>query len=129
VTAARISYRWHLRRLMADRDMYATTDLRPLLAERGIALSREQVYRLVTRPRSGGHAGRDVDDALADGGSGGPDDAFGGGPQVEAVGAIGSPLMNLPSTCGWPGVVPALWNQCKRGVKHRCCQRILGRSR
>jgi DNA-binding Xre family transcriptional regulator len=47
--AARIGYRWHLRRLMAEQDMYATTDLRPLLAERGIALSREQVYRLVTR--------------------------------------------------------------------------------
>lgn len=47
--AAKIGYRWHLRRLMADKDMYATTDLRPLLAERGIALSREQVYRLVAR--------------------------------------------------------------------------------
>ena len=47
--ARTIGYRWHLRRLMADRDMYATTDLRPLLAERGIALSREQVYRLVTQ--------------------------------------------------------------------------------
>lgn len=47
--AAKISYRWHLRRLMADRDMYATTDLRPLLAERGVVLSREQVYRLVAR--------------------------------------------------------------------------------
>jgi len=46
--ARTIGYRWHLRRLMADRDMYATTDLRPLLAERGVALSREQVYRLVT---------------------------------------------------------------------------------
>jgi DNA-binding Xre family transcriptional regulator len=46
---AKIGYRWHLRRLMADKDMYATTDLRPLLAERGIVLSREQVYRLVTR--------------------------------------------------------------------------------
>ncbi len=34
---------------MADRDMYATTDLRPLLADRGVVLSREQVYRLVTR--------------------------------------------------------------------------------
>ena len=44
----KIGYRWHLRRLMADKDMYATTELRPLLAERGIALSREQVYRLVT---------------------------------------------------------------------------------
>jgi DNA-binding Xre family transcriptional regulator len=45
--ARKIGYRWHLRRLMADKDMYATTQLRPLLAERGVALSREQVYRLV----------------------------------------------------------------------------------
>jgi DNA-binding Xre family transcriptional regulator len=28
--------------------MYATTQLGPLLAERGVKLSREQVYRLVT---------------------------------------------------------------------------------
>jgi DNA-binding Xre family transcriptional regulator len=49
VTARKkIGYRWHLRRLMAGKDMYATTELRPLLAERGITLSREQVYRLVT---------------------------------------------------------------------------------
>jgi len=47
--ARKIGYRWHLRRLMAERDMYATTDLRPLLAERGVVLSREQVYRLVAR--------------------------------------------------------------------------------
>ena len=47
--AKKTGYVWHLRRLMADKDMYATTDLRPLLAERGVALSREQVYRLVTR--------------------------------------------------------------------------------
>ena len=46
--AKKIGYRWHLRRLMAEKDMYATTQLRPLLAERGVALSREQVYRLVT---------------------------------------------------------------------------------
>ncbi len=45
---AKIGYRWHLRRLMADRGMFATTELVPLLAERGIKLSREQVYRLVT---------------------------------------------------------------------------------
>ena len=44
----RVGYHWHLRRLMAERDMFATTDLRPLLAERGVVLSREQVYRLVT---------------------------------------------------------------------------------
>jgi DNA-binding Xre family transcriptional regulator len=47
--ARKIGYRWHLRRLMAEKDMYATTDLRPLLAERGVVLSREQIYRLVAR--------------------------------------------------------------------------------
>ena len=49
--------------LMADKDMYATTQLRPLLAERGVALSREQVYRLVTGDpgvAEPGHAGRAV---------------------------------------------------------------------
>ena len=46
--ARTVGYRWHLRRLMAEKDMYATTQLRPLLAERGVVLSREQVYRLVT---------------------------------------------------------------------------------
>lgn len=43
----RVGYHWHLRRMMAERDMFATTDLRPLLADRGVVLSREQVYRLV----------------------------------------------------------------------------------
>jgi DNA-binding Xre family transcriptional regulator len=42
-----VGYHWHLRRLMAERGMFATTDLVPLLAERGVSLSREQVYRLV----------------------------------------------------------------------------------
>jgi DNA-binding Xre family transcriptional regulator len=32
---------------MATRQMFSTTDLRPLLAERGIVLSPSQVYRLV----------------------------------------------------------------------------------
>jgi DNA-binding Xre family transcriptional regulator len=32
---------------MATRGMFATTELGPLLAERGVVLSREQVYRLV----------------------------------------------------------------------------------
>ena len=45
----KIGYVWHLRRLMAEHGMFATTDLGPLLAERGVSLSREQVYRLVTR--------------------------------------------------------------------------------
>jgi|SRR5580658_2286452 DNA-binding Xre family transcriptional regulator len=48
MTAMRIGYRWHLRRVMADRGMFATTALVSPLAERGVRLSREQVYRLVT---------------------------------------------------------------------------------
>jgi DNA-binding Xre family transcriptional regulator len=44
----KIGYVWHLRKLMAERGMFATTELVPLLAARGITLSREQVYRLVT---------------------------------------------------------------------------------
>ncbi|MEU0205887.1 helix-turn-helix domain-containing protein [Streptomyces canus] len=49
--AARLDYRWHLRKVMADRGMFSTTDLIPPLAERGITLSTSQVYRLaVERP-------------------------------------------------------------------------------
>ena len=44
-----IGYSWHLRRLMAERDMFSTSDLQPHLAERGIELSSVQVYRLVTQ--------------------------------------------------------------------------------
>lgn len=43
-----LGYRWHLRRLMVEQNMFATTDLTPLLAERGVILSAAQVYRLVT---------------------------------------------------------------------------------
>jgi DNA-binding Xre family transcriptional regulator len=43
-----VSYRWHLRQLMAARGMFATSDLAPHLAERGIQLSPAQVWRLVT---------------------------------------------------------------------------------
>ncbi|MGI5445753.1 helix-turn-helix domain-containing protein [Streptomyces sp. CA-243310] len=46
----KMGYQWQLRNLMADRQMFQTTDLVPLLAERGVKLSREQVYRLVTQP-------------------------------------------------------------------------------
>lgn len=49
MTGRQVGYHWHLRRLMAERGMFATTDLVPLLAERGVSLSREQVYRLVVR--------------------------------------------------------------------------------
>jgi DNA-binding Xre family transcriptional regulator len=45
----KMGYRWHLRRLMADHDMYSTAELVPMLAERGVVLSREQVFRLVTQ--------------------------------------------------------------------------------
>lgn len=45
--AAKLDYRWHLRQVMASRDMFATTDLIGPLAERGIRLSTSQVYRLV----------------------------------------------------------------------------------
>lgn len=44
-----VGYHWHLRRLMAERGMFATTDLIPLLGDRGVSLSREQVYRLVVK--------------------------------------------------------------------------------
>ena len=44
---AKLDYGWHLRKVMADRGMFSTTDLLPLLKERGIALSSSQVYRLV----------------------------------------------------------------------------------
>ena len=43
----KLDYRWHLREVMASRGMFSTTDLRPLLIERGIDLSPSQVYRLV----------------------------------------------------------------------------------
>ena len=33
---------------MAEKDLYAATQLRALLAERGVVLSREQVWRLIT---------------------------------------------------------------------------------
>lgn len=44
---AKLDYRWRLRQVMAERGMFSTTALRPLLAERGIDLSPSQVYRLV----------------------------------------------------------------------------------
>jgi DNA-binding Xre family transcriptional regulator len=44
----RIGYRWHLRHLMAQRNLWKSTELQPLLQSRGINLSESQVYRLVT---------------------------------------------------------------------------------
>lgn len=42
------SYAWHLRKVMAGHGMFSTSDLVPLLRERGIDLSVSQVHRLVT---------------------------------------------------------------------------------
>lgn len=47
--AKEVGYRWHLRMKMAEAGMFATSDLLPLLAARGVVLSREQVYRLAAR--------------------------------------------------------------------------------
>ena len=44
----KVSYHWHLRRIMAAHDLWKTTDLTPLLRERGVNLSAAQVYRLAT---------------------------------------------------------------------------------
>jgi DNA-binding Xre family transcriptional regulator len=43
-----VSYRWRLRKAMADADMFTSTALIGPLAERGITLSASQVHRLVT---------------------------------------------------------------------------------
>ena len=48
-TARKLGYRWRLREVMAARGLWSTTDLAPLLVERGIVLSATQVYRLVTQ--------------------------------------------------------------------------------
>jgi len=47
--AHKLGYRWRLREVMASRGLWSTTDLTPLLAERGIKLSSTQVYRLAVQ--------------------------------------------------------------------------------
>lgn len=47
--ARKLGYRWRLREVMGARGYWQTTDLAPLLAERGIVLSAPQVYRLVVQ--------------------------------------------------------------------------------
>ncbi|MFD6073113.1 helix-turn-helix domain-containing protein [Amycolatopsis lurida] len=46
----KMTFDWHLRLRMAERGMFQTSDLVKPLAERGIVLSREQIYRMVTTP-------------------------------------------------------------------------------
>ncbi len=49
---------WNLRSVMASRGIFQTSKLKPLLEDRGIDLSREQVYRLVTQPPPAGASRR-----------------------------------------------------------------------
>ena len=46
--ATEIDYEWRLRPLLADRGVFSSSELVPLLAEHGIRLSDTQVWRLVT---------------------------------------------------------------------------------
>jgi DNA-binding Xre family transcriptional regulator len=41
------SYKWNLRQIMAERGLWKTSELGPLLGQRGVSLSSAQVYRLV----------------------------------------------------------------------------------
>ncbi|MGI8762302.1 MAG: helix-turn-helix domain-containing protein [Jatrophihabitantaceae bacterium] len=44
----RMVMRWHLRQVMASRGIFQTSELVPLLAERGVHLTRQHVHKLVT---------------------------------------------------------------------------------
>jgi DNA-binding Xre family transcriptional regulator len=44
----RIGFKWNLRQVMAQRNLWKTTELIPLLKSRGVNLSPAQVHRLVT---------------------------------------------------------------------------------
>lgn len=44
-----VGYVWRLREVMAGHGVWKTTDLGPLLAERGVVLSAAQVYRLAAQ--------------------------------------------------------------------------------
>jgi hypothetical protein len=54
----KMGIRWHLRELMAQQGMFATTDLVPLLAERGVV--RERRPLLLTSPVPGRPSRRTV---------------------------------------------------------------------
>ena len=43
-----VAYHWHLRKIMNEHGMNATTELVPLLADRGVVMTSTQVYRIVT---------------------------------------------------------------------------------
>jgi DNA-binding Xre family transcriptional regulator len=46
--ASGVDYEWQLRALLADRGVFSSAELVPLLAEHGVRLSDTQVWRLVT---------------------------------------------------------------------------------
>ena len=48
--STRIVIRWNLRRLMAEKGMFQTTDLVGPLRERGVEISRQMVHRVATKP-------------------------------------------------------------------------------
>ena len=50
--AKKMSAEWNLRKVLEEHHIHSTTELVPLLAERGINLSRIQAYRLATQPQS-----------------------------------------------------------------------------
>jgi len=47
-TTKTVAYRWHLRKVMSEAGLHSTTDLVPLLADRGVVMTSTQVYRIVT---------------------------------------------------------------------------------
>jgi len=46
--AREVDYEWRLRALLAERGVFSSAELVPLLAEHGVRLSDTQVWRLVT---------------------------------------------------------------------------------
>ena len=49
MTVRSVTYTWRLREVMAAQGVWKTTDLLPLLAERGVVLSTAQVYRMAAK--------------------------------------------------------------------------------
>ncbi|WP_306307081.1 MULTISPECIES: helix-turn-helix domain-containing protein [Nocardia] len=48
MSSRRMVMSWHLRQVMATRGIFQTSELVPLLADRGVHLSRQYVHKLVT---------------------------------------------------------------------------------
>ncbi len=49
MTRQRLVMQWNLRQVMASRGLFQTSDLLPLLAERDVFLTRQFLYKLVTK--------------------------------------------------------------------------------